>query len=191
MSASLSDFLNRPELIDKILNEQQTRGFVTAMAAAPYIIDPSEWIAFLWGENDVAPFEHQADLEQYLNLIIALWNETRAALFHNDWQWPTACQLDDKDIINAEAKDFTEGLLQGWQITRDDWESLMPEDSQDNALLGGVLLSISLLYDPENALNVLSEYGADSLAQFEEIYQAMPNMLCGLAQRGQALQVQA
>lgn len=188
MSTTLTDFVQRPELADKLLNEHQTRGFITAMAAAPYIINPSEWIAYLWGETEVAPFEGSQDLENYLQVIVTLWNETRAALFHNDWQWPSDCRLDDKDIINPQAKDFTEGLLQGWQITRDDWETLMPEDTQDSALLGGVILSISLLYDPETALSVLSEYGADGLAQFEEIFHAMPSMLCGLAQKGQALQ---
>ncbi|CAH8232558.1 hypothetical protein VAE063_950101 [Vibrio aestuarianus] len=60
----------------------------------------------------------------------------------------------------------------------------MPEDSQDNALLGGVLLSLSMLYDPETSLVTLAEQGLQGLDQFEEIYNAIPVMLCGLTQRG-------
>ena len=89
--------------------------------------------------------------------------------------------------MTEETREFTEGMLQGWQLARDDWETIMPEDSEDNALLGGVLLSISLLFDPENALAVLSQEGADALAQFEEIFKAVPTMLCGLTQRAQTL----
>ena len=63
----------------------------------------------------------------------------------------------------------------------------MPEDSEDNALLGGVLLSLTMLYDPETTIETLAEQGMEGLEQFEEIFNAMPVMLCGLTQRGVAL----
>ena len=69
-------------------------------------------------------------------------------------------------------------------LARDDWETIMPENSEDNALLGGVLLSISMLYDPATSIATLAEQGIEGLEQFEEIYNAMPTMLCGLAMRG-------
>lgn len=50
-------------------------------------------------------------------------------------------------------------MLQGWQLARDDWEVLMPENSSDNTLLGGVLLSLSMLYDPETSIATLYEQG--------------------------------
>ncbi len=63
----------------------------------------------------------------------------------------------------------------------------MPENTDGNALLGGVVLSISLLYDPETALSTMEAQGAEELAQFEEIFNAMPTMLCGLTLHGAAL----
>lgn len=54
-----------------------------------------------------------------------------------------ACSLSESEIVNEETREYCEGMLQGWTLTRDDWETLMPEDSPENALLGGVLLSIS------------------------------------------------
>lgn len=90
-------------------------------------------------------------------------------------------------MVNTAARDFCEGLLQGWQIARDDWETLMPEESEDNALVGGVLLSLSMLYDPETSIATLAEQGIEGLEQFEEIFNAVPVMLCGLTQRGIAL----
>ena len=92
-----------------------------------------------------------------------------------------------KRIVTESVRDFAEGLLQGWQLSRDDWETLMPEESEDNALLGGVLLSISMLYDPETAIMTLSEQGLTGLDEFQEIYNAIPVMLCGLTQRGNEL----
>ena len=89
--------------------------------------------------------------------------------------------------FTADTRLYCEGLLQGWTLARDDWEILMPEDSQESALLGGVLLSISLLFDPEAALPTLEAQGAAELAQFEEIYKGMPVMLCGLTQRAAQL----
>lgn len=157
------------------------------MAAAPNILPPHEWLPFLWGGEEVAPFTDGEQLESYIEIIIALWNETRPELIEGTWVWPETCQLDDEEVVNTAARDFCEGLLQGWQIARDDWETLMPEDSEDNALVGGVLLSLSMLYDPETSIATLAEQGIEGLEQFEEIFNAVPVMLCGLTQRGIAL----
>ncbi|WP_318473549.1 UPF0149 family protein [Photobacterium leiognathi] len=187
MSSQLNVILQDQHLAEQLLNESQTRGFVTAMAAAPNIIDPAEWLAFLWGGEEISPFSTHEELEAYANAIIDIWNEARKALFESTWKWPEGCALDDGQIVTQETSDFCEGMLQGWQLARDDWETIMPPESEDNALLGGVLLSISLLFDPETALETLSEQGADALAQFEEIFNAIPTMLCGLTQRGAQL----
>ncbi len=184
---TLTELLALPEMEGKILNEYQIRGFVTSMAAAPNIIDPAEWLAFLWGGEEVAPFSTPEHLESFADQVIAIWNDARPKLLEGTWQWPENCALDDEEIVNEEARNFTEGLLQGWGVSRDDWETLMPEDSEDNALLGGVILSMSMLYDPETAVSTLAQQGIEGLEQFEEIFNAIPVMLCGLTQRGVAL----
>ncbi len=184
---TLSELLALPEMEGKILNEYQIRGFITSMAAAPHVIDPAEWLAFLWGGADVAPFSNPEQLEWFADQVIAIWNEARPNLLEGTWVWPEGCSLDEEEIVNTQARDFTEGLLQGWGVSRDDWETLMPEDSEDNALLGGVILSMSMLYDPDTAITTLAEQGIEGLEQFEEIFNAMPVMLCGLTQRGVTL----
>lgn len=184
---TLSELINQPDLSDKLLNEPQTRGFLTAMAAAPHVIDPAEWLAFLWGGAETAPFAEAEQLETYAHLIVEIWNQYRPALIEGTWEWPEGCALDDEDIVTHETKAFCEGVLQGWQLTRDDWETLMPEDSEDNALLGGVILTLSMLFDPETAIATIEEQGISGLEQFEEIFNAMPIMLCGITQRGISL----
>lgn len=188
---TLTEILQQPELEGKLLNEAQIVGFVTAMAAAPNVLDPLEWMPFLWGGEEVAPFTDGAQLEQFADHIISVWNSARPALLEGTWQWPEGYTLDEEEIVAENTRAFTEGALQGWQLARDDWETLMPEDSEDNALLGGVLLSLSMLYDPETSLATLKEHGVEGLEQFEEIYKAIPVMLCGLTQRGVALAEQS
>lgn len=183
----LAEIIAQPELESRLLPYHQTLGFVTAMAAAPHVLDPAEWVAYLWGGDETAPFSSGEQLEQYLEAIINSWNATRPALFEGNWHWPVECDLDSEEIVTVETKMFCEGLLQGWQLAQDDWQTLMPEHSQDNALLGGVILSISMLYDPETSLATLSEEGMNGLDQFAEIFNAMPAMLCGLTQRAAAL----
>ncbi|WP_413284177.1 UPF0149 family protein [Vibrio sp. MA40-2] len=184
---TLKELLQQPEFENKLLGEAQTRGFITAMAAAPILLDPTEWIPFLWGGEEIAPFSDGAQFEHYADLVIEVWNTTRPELLDGTWQWPEGYTLDEKEIVSQDAKDFVEGLLQGWQLARDDWETLMPEHSEDNALLGGVLLSLSMLYDPDTAIETLKQHGVEGLEQFEEIYAAIPVMLCGLTQRGAEL----
>ncbi|HCM1331986.1 TPA: YecA family protein [Vibrio parahaemolyticus] len=180
----LQDMLSLPELDGKLLNLAKTQGFVTAMASAPNVLNPQEWLPFLWGGEETAPFSDGEQLELYIDDIVQMWNQTRPALLEGSWQWPEGCTLDEQDIVSASTRDFCEGVLQGWQLTRDDWETLMPEDS---ALLGGVLLSLTMLYDPETTIATLAEQGMEGLEQFEEIFNAIPVMLCGLTQRGVAL----
>jgi len=184
---TLQQLLSLPELEDKLINEAKTYGFVTAMAAAPNILPPEEWLPFLWGGEEVAPFSDGEQLETYIEHIIALWNQYRPALLDNTWQWPEGCTLDEEDIVSAQTRDFCEGLLQGWQLSRDDWETIMPDGTEDSALLGGVILSLSMLYDPETSIATLAEQGIQGLEQFEEIFNAMPTMLCGLTMRGVTL----
>lgn len=181
---NLQQLLQQPELEDKLLGEAQTYGFVTAMAATPNVLNPTDWLPFLWGGDEVAPFHDAIQLEEYADIIIDIWNKARPALLEGTWQWPEGCTLDDEEIVSQATKEFTEGALQGWQLARDDWETLMPEESEDNALLGGVLLSLSMLFDPETSLITLKEHGVEGLEQFEEIFTAIPTMLCGLTQRG-------
>ncbi|EIA1623551.1 YecA family protein [Vibrio parahaemolyticus] len=183
----LQDMLSLPELDGKLLNLAKTQGFVTAMASAPNVLNPQEWLPFLWGGEETAPFSDGEQLELYIDEIVQMWNQTRPALLESSWQWPEGCTLDEQDIVSASTRDFCEGVLQGWQLTRDDWETLMPEDSEDSALLGGVLLSLTMLYDPETTIATLAEQGMEGLEQFEEIFNAIPVMLCGLTQRGVAL----
>ncbi|PXA74791.1 UPF0149 family protein [Vibrio sp. 11986-1-5] len=180
---TLNDILSAADLEDKLLNEAKTQGFITAMALAPNVLPPSEWLPFLWGGDDTAPFSDAKQMESYFGLIIRLWNEYRPALLDSSWTWPEGCELDEEDIVTQNTRDFCEGVLQGWQLTRDDWEVLMPENSQENTLMGGVLLSLSMLYDPETSLATLAEQGMNDLDQFTEIYNAIPVMLCGLTQR--------
>lgn len=187
ITLTLQELLAQPELQDKLINEAKTRGFVTAMAAAPNLLPPQEWLPFLWGGEEVAPFTDGEQLETYIEHIIAMWNEYRPALLENRWQWPESCQLDEEEIVNEAARDFCEGLLQGWQLARDDWETIMPQDSEDSALLGGVLLSVSMLYDPETSIATLAEQGIEGLEQFAEIFNSIPMMLCGLTMRGVTL----
>ncbi|MCK6261929.1 UPF0149 family protein [Vibrio sp. ZSDE26] len=184
---TLENILSLPELEGKLLNEARTQGFIASMAAAPNILPPEEWLPFLWGGDEVAPFSDGEQLENYIELVIQMWNAFRPALLDGTWEWPLTCKLDDEDIVSIQTRDFCEGMLQGWQLARDDWETIMPEQSEDNALLGGVLLSLSMLYDPETSISTLSEQGIEGLEQFEEIFNAIPVMLCGLTQRGAAL----
>lgn len=83
MPSHLSTILQNSQLADQLLSESQTRGFVTAMAAAPHLIDPTEWLAFMWGGEETSPFASHDDLETYAKAIIEIWNEARAALFES------------------------------------------------------------------------------------------------------------
>lgn len=77
MSSSLRTVLENPQLAQQLLSEAQTRGFVTAMAAAPHLINPSEWLAFMWGGEESSPFTSKKSLKATPMLLLTFG--TRAA----------------------------------------------------------------------------------------------------------------
>lgn len=184
----LTQLFAQLEPTEQLMNESSTRGFLTAITCAPILLPAEEWIPYLWGGTEHAPFDDGGQFEQYCQVIVELWNETRVQLLEQTWQWPVMCQLDEEELVNQATQDFCEGFLQGWQLTQDDWQNLVEDDSEDNALIGGVLLTISMLYDPETAVATLEQSGAAELGQFEEIYNAIPQMLCGLTAKGLQLE---
>jgi uncharacterized protein len=187
---TLTQLFSQIDPTAQLMNESSTQGFITAITCAPVLLPAEEWLPFLWGGLDSAPFVDGAQFEHYCETIVALWNETRQQLIDQTWQWPEACRLDEAQFVNQSTQDFCEGFLQGWQLTQDDWQNLIEEESEDNALIGGILLTISLLYDPETALSTLEQSNASELSQFEEIYRAIPQMLCGLTHKGLDLEQQ-
>lgn len=184
MITRLTEVLNKEELQGALLARSQTLGFVTAMAAAPITINPNEWIAYLWGGEETSPFKSAEDLEEYMHIIAQIFNEAKSELLEGVWQWPHLCQLDETEIVNENTQAFCEGLLQGWRLARDDWETFFPDGNEDAQLLSGVLLSISMLFDTEHAVKILeSEEDINPVEQIEEIYSVMPTMLCGISQK--------
>lgn len=176
----LDHFIRRHSLTDNLVSAMQTQGIVTAMAAAPYQINPSEWLAIFWGQTH-APFTDEAQLEEFALIIVGMWNDARERLLTSRWQWPNDCSLDEQHSVNQATRDFCEGLLQGWQLTLNDWQTIMPEHDANAPLLNGVLLSISLLFDPEKILAASGQQM--DFAQFKEMFDAMPTMLSGISMR--------
>lgn len=190
MSQSLATFIEKNQLTDQLLPASQTQGFITAMAAAPYPVNPSEWITFFWGNENSAPFASAKQLEQFVDIIAQQWNEQRQLLLENNWQWPEECpppassqsEPDGNVIISSNTQHFCEGLLQGWSGVLEDWQTLLPENTLEGQILKGTLMAMSILYDPEAAIDELQQHGlgANDIAQFKEIYESLPIMMCGL-----------
>jgi uncharacterized protein len=49
---SLTQFLTSPQRPEGTLNYQEVRGFLFAIACAPELIKPSEWLPMIFNEQD-------------------------------------------------------------------------------------------------------------------------------------------
>ncbi len=184
MSTSLSVFIEKYQLSSSVLSAIETEGFLTAIAASPKIINAEDWLPYLWGNDVHLPFSSKEELEQYSAFVIQLWEEKRVSLIENTWKWHCECGLSDTNLVNDATREYCEGLLDGFAFTRALWENLMPEGSPDNNLLNGVLLSVGLLFNPEEGIHMMKAQNAEDLTRFDKIYHAVPAMLSGLTQRG-------
>lgn len=187
MSTPLSQFTLDNDLAPYLLSPMQIQGIIMALAISPHFYEPNLWVPMMWGNQEPAPFHSHEQLEQFANILISQWEQQHQALLSNQWHWPKECTFCLHQGVNLAARDFCEGLLQGWAITQKDWDALIAQDQQENALLGGVLLSISLLFDPQSALTEIEQENSSNemqnTHQLKEIFDAMPIMLSGLAMR--------
>jgi uncharacterized protein len=76
----LQSFLNSEVAPKDTLSLEGLDGFFCALAVAPELVLPSEWLPLVWGEEEGPAFESEAQAERILGLIMRHWNHVNRAV---------------------------------------------------------------------------------------------------------------
>jgi uncharacterized protein len=197
-AAALHAFLEHPDRPPGTLNYAQLQGFLFAVAGAPELILPSEWMPEALGggmpefENaDVAGTIHTALIEEY-NAVnhASLKGET-----------PPGCVLRDDPMANldedAPIREWARGFARGYGWLDETWQGYLPgdgesDDPRDQELeteFSSSVMILSFFASPEFAEAVVGETLNTDLSTFaSEVQGLFPDALRAYAGIGRAIQ---
>ena len=153
---TLEAFLDRDDLPDECMDLSMLDGYCTALAIAPNLLPPSQWLPTVWGETDedAMEFETPAEMKRMTELVLRFYND-RIESLHED--------IDEfmPLLYEAEIEGKSVPLLDSWctgfinAITLDlaAWQPLVDSSQEEE----GGLLTPMLLYGTDEGMRELMD----------------------------------
>ena len=120
----LDDFLASPAIDASAMDVATLEGFLTAVAIGPRLVQPSEWLRWVWDmeEGEIGPpFEGQEQANHILSLLMRLYNAVLDAFATHPESF--------KPVFRAGGRhgvaEWCDGFLRGCMFNEDAWSLLM------------------------------------------------------------------
>ena len=124
MPTALRAFLADPRRPSGTLAYHELQGFLFAVACAPELAKPSEWLPIVFGEKD-AGYETLEQAREVLGELMTLYNSVNAAVVDRA-TLPSDCEFRVDLLANFEADapvaQWSRGFLRGHQWLEESWE---------------------------------------------------------------------
>ena len=188
---ALRAFLEHPSRPAGTLTYHELQGFLFTVVSAPELIQPSEWLPIVFGDQEVdyASAEKAAAI---IGQIMALYNTTNAAVLDPPTLLPADCSLRDDVLANFEddapIAQWSRGFLHGHQWLEELWKETVPEELDDE--LGSILMTLSFFSSREIAAAFHGESTTGEQpfeATADAIHQVLPTAVAQYAHMGRLI----
>ena len=145
LESTLSNLKNK-----KAMNLETLDGFLTALICSPEITPPSIYLEEIWGGveiSDEEAFKDEADLHDFMDLIMRFWNDVSRRLKEEDVFLPV---LTEESLKEAKGNDWAKGFLRGIKIHQEDWNELFDDDENGGSLVA--IMTLAHENDPDPKL---------------------------------------
>ncbi len=133
----LENFLFGDTVPEECMTLSEIDGFLTALAAGPVLIPPSEWLPVVW-QGDGPVFETPQELERVLALILALNARIVETLGKGEIAPMFNIEMDEDDNELMTPDGWCWGFMQGVMLREEAWQPLI--DSEDRELLDPIAM---------------------------------------------------
>ncbi len=106
------------------IGHYETYGFLTAVASAPEMIPPSEWLPGLFLSDEVPELEALDDAQQFFTLALQLWSTINDALGKGELYLPAVCKIGEEGEPSEALRSFCIGYVQGNSWVSEDWSEV-------------------------------------------------------------------
>lgn len=172
------------------LKYHELQGFLFAVACAPELVKPSEWMRVIFGERE-AEYENLEEARAIIGELMALYNLVNAAVFEHRAALPTDCRLRAETLANLEddapIAQWSRGFLQGHQWLEESWNAYVPKRLDEE--YASLLMTLSFFASKTLAEAFCAEAGHPELAAMAEtIVRVFPEAVAGYAHFGRSIQ---
>ncbi|HSG46458.1 MAG TPA: UPF0149 family protein [Longimicrobiales bacterium] len=158
MSAVLESFLRKPGQPAGTLTPGELPGFLFAVASAPDLVPPSEWLPVIFDEGEPV-FDSEEEAQAVMGAFMDLYNSVVHFVEEGADGLPPGCEFRDDLLANfgteAPVSQWARGFVAGHMWLEEAWEDLIPEEWEDE--LAAVALTLTFFASREFALAYLED----------------------------------
>ena len=187
---ALADFLEHRSRPSGMLRYHELQGFLFAIACAPEMVRPSEWIPEVFGGSQ-AGFQTIEEAQKILPELMSLYNVVNASARSEQADLPPDCSFRENIFANFEddapVSLWSRGFLRGHTWLKEDWDAWVP-DALDE-LFGTMLMTLSFFASRTLADAYLKEIGRHDLETTATVFRsAFPTVLAEYARLSRSIQ---
>lgn len=169
MAIDLEAFLADPRRPAGTLTFHELQGFLFAVASAPELVAPSEWMPQIFGDQG-APYETLEEAQNVIVELMGLYNVINATVTADLVALPSDCAFRPDALANldddAPVAQWSRGFLGGHQWLEESWDPFIPEELDDE--YGGLLMTLSFFASRDLAEAYCAEARGPSLQETAE-----------------------
>ena len=144
----LTEFLASPERPEGTLTYHAVQGFLFAVACAPELIKPSEWLPAIFDDQE-AQYASMEEAQSVLQALMALYNDVNAQVFEGHVALPDDIPLETPALENVgnttALGQWSKGFFWGHDWLVELWDQYTPGELDEE--LGSSLMILSFFYD--------------------------------------------
>ena len=145
----LSGFLASPQRPQKTFTYPQLAGFLFGIANGPELIQPSEWIALVFNDQE-AQYETVEEAEHVTQAMMALYNDSIRTRPRGACALPPGCEVRPILLENlkttAPLSQWAQGFGVAYDYLSEVWEAYIPDELDEE--LGALLMTLTFFSSP-------------------------------------------
>ena len=163
----LKAFLARPTHPEGTLSLPELQGFLFALNAAPELVQPSEWIPFIFADEE-PEFRDMKEAEEVMGALMDLYNDVNVSVRAKGPRLPPGCVFLDPPMANldpeAPVSAWARGFSAGHMWLEDAWDRYLPEEMEEE--MGAVLAALGF-FSSRSLAEKMAEEAFESGASVE------------------------
>ena len=184
--STLRAFLEDASRPPDTLTYHELQGFLFAVASAPELVKPSEWMPIVFGEQE-SGYANLEEARAVIGELMDLYNSVNAVVFENRAALPSDCLFRRQTLSNLEedapVSQWSRGFLHGHQWLQESWDAYVPDEIDND--YAAMLMTLSFFASKKLAEAYCAEAGGRELTETaKSIRRVFPKALAGYAHLG-------
>ncbi len=186
---TLAQFLADPRRPSGTLRYHELQGFLFAVASAPDLVRPSEWMPEVFGGHE-AGFTDLDEAQAILPELMALYNAVNTSVASERAALPADCRFRRNVLANLDADApvsmWARGFVQGHQWLEQEWDPYVPDEFSHD--FGMVIMTLSFFATPTLARAFVKELRRTDLAEAASLFRRVfPDAVAEYARLGRSI----